>query len=95
MGEPAPRLPETLYPLTPHDERVLAQTLAFEAALPSLMAEHQGRWAVWLDGLRSVHDTHASARRWARTHLDRESPFVLARVEARTPIPIASFHWPR
>ncbi len=95
MGDPAPKLPATPFPLTPHEEAVLAQTLAFEAALPELMTEHPGRWVVWLDGLRSVQETHAAARQWACDHLDRASPFVLARVEARVPIPLSSLHWPR
>lgn len=90
----ASRLPETPFPLTPHEKAVLEQVLAFEAALPELMREHAGKWAVWLDGLRHVADTHAAARDWAHANLDRALPFAVTRVEVRRPVQLSRVAWP-
>lgn len=84
MGDPGEKLSETPFPLTPREQAVLDQVLRFEAALPELLATHAGRWAVWLDGLRSTHDTHEAAHAWAAQHLPAESAFGVARDVAAT-----------
>ncbi len=79
----------TLVELTPGEERTLQQTLQFEAALPGLLPLHAGRWAVWLDGLRSVHDTEAGARAWATASLASDSGRVIARIADRSPVALS------
>lgn len=80
-------------PLTPLGERVLAQTLAFEAALPELRAAHEGRWAVWLDGLRGVHGSHAEAAAWAAQNLPAGSGYVVARIAERRPVELSPYRF--
>ena len=79
----------TLAPKTPQMERLLVQTLQFEAALPGMMAEHAGRWAVWFDGLRSVQDSWQTASDWAARNLPADSGCVVARVAERKPLSIS------
>lgn len=97
MYTPPADLP-TLAPRTPQMERLLAQTLQFEAALPGMMAEHANKWAVWLDSLRSVHDSWQAASDWAARNLPADSGCVVARVAERKPLNIsgiAAFKFPR
>lgn len=75
-----------LVDLTAGEEEVLRQTLQFEAALPGLLRTHAGRWIVWLDGLRSAHDTEEAARAWAADNLAPDSGRVVARVAERRPV---------
>lgn len=67
--------------------RVRTQYEQFLAALPRLLRDHAGRWAVWLDGLQSVHDTEEDAERWALARYEDDAGFVVAPVE--TPKPVA------
>ncbi len=79
----------TLVELTPGEEKTLQQTLQFEAALPGLLPLYAGRWAVWLDGLQSVHDTEAGARAWATMSLAPDSGRVIARIADRSPVALS------
>lgn len=76
----------SLVELTPGEEKVLLQTLQFEAALPELLSAHAGRWIVWLDGVRSLHDSEAEAHAWAADNLPPDSGRLVVRVAARRPV---------
>ena len=85
----APNTHPSLVDLTPGEEKVLLQTLQFEAALSGLLVIHANRWVVWLDGLRSVHDTEAEAHAWVADNLSPDSGRVIARVAPRRPVPLS------
>ncbi len=78
-----------LVDLTAGEEKVLRQTLQFEDALPGLLRSHAGRWIVWLDGLRSAHDTEEAARAWAADNLPIDSGRVVVRVAERRPVALS------
>lgn len=54
---------------------------AFVAALPKLIPAHNGKWAVWLDGLKNTFSSEHDALMWASTNMGLALPFVIARVE--------------
>lgn len=74
---------------TPSDLKVKAQWDDFVAALPGLLPEHGGKWAVWFDGLQSLHDDEDSAERWALAHYDDDAGFVVAPVETSRPVSLS------
>lgn len=70
--------------------RLHIQWEMFLRELPTLIAVHRGRWAVYLDGLRHVCDDQGIALDWAYAHLQHDAGFVIAMVE--TPY-IARVRW--
>ena len=65
----------------------------FEVALPELMVEHTGKWAVWLDGLKHMADTHIAARDWASENLPADSGYVVTRIAERRPASLSAARW--
>lgn len=60
---------------------VEAQYAKLVAAIPSLMPQHAGRWAVFLDTFRGSFESQWEALDWATANLGDDAPFTIARVE--------------
>ena len=72
-------------------EKVLEETHRFHQALPSLLAEHRGRWVVFKDGsVQSEHATEAEAYNSAVQTFGRDAGFVVAQITEISPTPITA-----
>ena len=63
------------------EARARAQWRQFEEALPGLITQHAGQWAVWLDGLKGTFATEEDAFAYVDTNIALHSGVVVARVE--------------
>lgn len=68
-----------------HEERVDAQQKKFDAELPRLLKQHDGRWVVYFDGVKHVADDRWDAFDWATSNLPPDAAFVIAEVTNRPP----------
>lgn len=57
------------------------QWQAFQAALPELLKEHEGKWAVFYETLRATFDDEWEALDWAVANLGNSTPFVISQIE--------------
>lgn len=67
--------------MTTPEDKVHEQHQKYLAELPALLAEHEGRWVVYLDGPRAFFEDEWKALEWASQTLGDDTPFVIARVE--------------
>ena len=78
--------------MTNLEDEVREQFAKFEAELPALIAAHGGKWAVYLDGLKSVQDSEIAALKWAQRNVDGSRGYVVAPIETPEPIWVAARH---
>lgn len=70
--------------MTDLDQRVLDETLRLEAAMPSLLKGHAGKWVVFRDGVaHSFHDDFEAAFRAAIHAFGVDGGQVIAQIAER------------
>ena len=72
-------------------DKVLAETIRFREALPTLVEQYRGKWVVFMGGeVKSVHPDEHVAYEWAVQHLGTGAGYVIAPVVEAKPTPVTA-----